>query len=135
VPVTLASLQLSEATGITQVALAQESKLVKTILVGQKGKRGFTVSFAQGFVTVTVNEQLAVLLLASLAVKVTVVVPKPKHELGAFVLLIVGVPQLSVAVGAVQVASVQESMLTSEILVGQRVKTGLMMSPAQRALA
>jgi hypothetical protein len=119
------------ATGITQVAFVQVSKLVKTILVGQNGKRGLTVSVAHGFVIVTVNEHVAVLFLASCAVYVTVVVPKPKHELGAFVLLTVGVPQLSVAVGGVQEAIEHESMLTIEILVGQRVNTGLMLSEAQ----
>jgi hypothetical protein len=62
-------------------------------------------------------------------------VPKPKHELGAFVLLTVGVPQLSVAVGAVQLAIEHESMLTIAILVGQRVKTGLMVSMAHVALS
>jgi hypothetical protein len=134
VPVTRASLQLSIATGITQVVFTQESKLVKTTLVGQKAKRGLMVSFAQGLVTVTVKEQVAVLFLVSLAVKVTVVVPKPKHEFGDFVLVTVGMPQLSVAVGAVQVASEQESMLTIEILVGQRVKTGLMVSTTQSAV-
>jgi hypothetical protein len=135
VPVTSASLQLSIATGITQVVFLQESKLVKTTLVGQKAKRGLMVSVAQGLATVTVNEQVAVLFFASAAVKATVVVPNPKHELGALVLVMVGMPQLSVAVGAVQVASVQESMLTIEILVGQRVKTGLMVSTTQSAVA
>jgi hypothetical protein len=67
VPVTLASLQLSVATGITQVALAQVSELVKTILVGQNGKRGFMVSFAQGLVIVTVKAHVDVLFLLSFA--------------------------------------------------------------------
>jgi hypothetical protein len=61
-------LQLSVATGITQVATAQESVVVKVIFVGQNGKRGLTVSFAQGFVIVTVNEHDAVLLFMSFAV-------------------------------------------------------------------
>jgi hypothetical protein len=68
VPVTVAELQLSVATGMTQVAFAQVSYVIKLISVGQKGKRGFTVSFAQGFVIVTVNEHVAELLLLSFAV-------------------------------------------------------------------
>jgi hypothetical protein len=61
-------LQLSVATGITQVALAHESVVVNVISVGQNGKRGLTVSFAQGFVMVTLKEQDAVLLFMSFAV-------------------------------------------------------------------
>jgi hypothetical protein len=60
--------QLSIAIGITQVAVAQVSYVVKAIFAGQNPKRGFTVSVAQGLTIVTVNEQVAVLLLLSFAV-------------------------------------------------------------------
>lgn len=50
--------------------------------------------------TVTVNEQLAVLRLASVAVHVTVVLPSGKTEPDAEVQVVVTPGQLSVAVGA-----------------------------------
>jgi hypothetical protein len=43
----------------------------------------------------------------------------------------VGVPQLSVAVGAVQLTNVHESMLTKLMFVGQRDKVGLIKSVGQ----
>jgi hypothetical protein len=49
--------------------------------------------------TVTVNEQVTLLLLASVAVQVTVVVPLGKTEPGAGVQLVVAPGQLSEACG------------------------------------
>jgi hypothetical protein len=111
---------LSVATGITQVATAQESKVVKVILDGQNGNLGLMVSLAQGFVMETKNEHVAVLLFWSVAVYVTVVEPCLKHVFGSFDAKTVGVPQLSVAVGAVQLTNVHESMLTKLMVAGQR---------------
>ena len=61
-------LQLSVAVGAVHCARAQLSKLVKTIFEGQLEKRGLMLSVAQGLITVTVNEQIDVLFLASVAV-------------------------------------------------------------------
>ena len=58
--------------------------------------------------------------------------PCLKHVLGSFEGATVGVPQLSVAVGAVQLTNVQLSMLTKVMLAGQRVKVGFVKSVAQR---
>jgi hypothetical protein len=60
--------QLSVTVGATHCAIAQESVVFKTIFVGQFAMLGFVISVAQGFVTVTVNVQSPVLLLASFAV-------------------------------------------------------------------
>jgi hypothetical protein len=60
--------QLSVAVGAVQVSITAVSGVVLAILVGQFVKTGFVVSVAQGFVTVTVKEQVALLFLASVAV-------------------------------------------------------------------
>lgn len=60
--------QLSVTVGARHCAIAQESVVVKTIFAGQFAISGFVISVAQGLVTVTVNEQIPALLLASFAV-------------------------------------------------------------------
>jgi hypothetical protein len=64
--------QLSVAIGIVHCAMAQVSRVVKTILVGQVTKVGLMVSASQAVIldapTVTVNEHWDLLLLASVAV-------------------------------------------------------------------
>jgi hypothetical protein len=60
--------QLSVIVGATHCAMAQESVVFRTMFAGQLAMIGFVTSVAQGFVTVTVNEQMPALLLASLAV-------------------------------------------------------------------
>jgi hypothetical protein len=60
--------QLSVTVGVAHCAIAHESVVFKTIFTGQLAIRGFVVSVAQGLVTVTVNEQMPVLLFASFAV-------------------------------------------------------------------
>jgi hypothetical protein len=60
--------QLSVAFGAAQVTVAVVVVVVWAIFTGQLAKTGFTVSLAQGFVTVTVKAQVAALLLKSFAV-------------------------------------------------------------------
>jgi hypothetical protein len=60
--------QLSVAVGGVQVTIVTVSVIVLEIFAGQADKTGLVVSVAQGFMTVTVKEQVAVLLLASVAV-------------------------------------------------------------------
>jgi hypothetical protein len=60
--------QLSVAVGGVQVTIAVVSVVFWAIFTGQLAKMGFTVSLAQGFVTVTVKAQVAALLLESFAV-------------------------------------------------------------------
>jgi hypothetical protein len=60
--------QLSVAVGAVQVTIATVSVVFWAIFTGQLAKTGFTVSLAQGFMTVTVKAQVAALLLESFAV-------------------------------------------------------------------
>jgi hypothetical protein len=61
-------LQLSVAVGSVQIAIAAVSDVVFAILAGQFAKTGFMVSIEQGFVTVTLKAQVALLFFASVAV-------------------------------------------------------------------
>ena len=99
---------------------------------------------AQGsaaFTTVTVNTQVAALPFASVALYVIVVVPTGKHEpipkpgMGAEVTDTEGVPQLSVAVGAVHEALAQVPVVVKFMLVGQFVNVGAVASVAQGSTA
>jgi hypothetical protein len=124
--------QLSDAVGAVQLAIAQLLVVVKLIFVGQLVKVGGVASVSHGsvLVTVTVKEQVAELPFASVALYETVVVPTGKHEpipkpdVGEVVKDTVGVPQLSDAVGAVQLAIAQLLVVVKLIFVGQLVKVG-----------
>jgi hypothetical protein len=122
--------QLSVAVGAVQVAIAAVSDVVLAIFTGQAVKTGNVVSLTHGFVTVTVNEQVALLLLASVAVYTTVVTPILNASPEVYVLDTEGVPQLSVAVGAVQVAIAAVSDVVLAIFAGQVVKIGFTVSVA-----
>ena len=75
-------------------------------------------------VTITLKEQVDLLPWASVAVYTTGVIPIGKQKPGAWVAVIVGVLQLSVAVGGVHVAVPQVVVVVAVILVGHAVKTG-----------
>jgi hypothetical protein len=61
--------QLSVAVGSVHETVSDTVfVVVRTIFVGQFAKTGFSASVAQGFVTMTLKEQVVVLLLASFAV-------------------------------------------------------------------
>ncbi len=83
-----------------------------------------------GCVTVIVNEHVLALPEASVAVYVTVVVPTGNCAPELKLEVTVALPQLSVAVGAVQVAAtdVEQAGIERVISVGQFEKTGLMES-------
>ena len=136
VPVTVtAPGQLSVAVGAVHVAVAvvAPTAAVFTILAGQSESTGLVRSFVHGsaVLTVTVNAHVAVLLLASLAVYVTVVAPTANAAPDTCVPVTVTAPgQLSVAVGAVHVAVavVAPAAAVFTILAGQAVSTGLVRS-------
>ena len=117
---------MSVAVGTAQLIVQQEPAAVGvfTMLAGQTITGGVT-SVAQGsmtiFVTTTLNTQIAVLPLASVAMYLTSVVPTGKHEPFAppKSCTTEGVPQLSVAVGAVQDALAQVPGVVKWMLVGQ----------------
>ena len=120
--------QLSVAVGAFQFTTAlQEEVLVPTVMFeGQPEKTGLVLS-----VTVMVNEHVSVLPLPSLAVYVMVCTPTANNEPGSgSVLVTVGVPQLSVAVGAVQLTTApqEEGSVGNEILEGHPTKTGFILS-------
>jgi DNA-binding transcriptional regulator of glucitol operon len=118
--------QLSVAVGVVNVATAVQSpaSVFRLIGVGQVSA-GFSLS-----VTVTVNEQDAELLEASVAVKTTVFVPFGKAEPLAKPLVRVTVAlQLSVAVGVVNVATAVQSPASVFILRGDgQVSAGFSVS-------
>jgi len=78
------------------------------------------VVVAANWLKVTLNEQVAVLPTASVAVYTTVVVPVPTAVPGEKLEVRVGVPQLSPAVGAVHTAVVEQVIK----LCGQPLITG-----------
>ena len=141
VTVTEGVVQLSAAVGAVHEALAQLPVVVKFMLVGQFVNVGAVASVAQGstttFVTVTVKTQVAMLPFASVALYVIVVVPTGKHEpipkpeVGAEVTDTEGVVQLSVAVGAVQVAFAQVPVVDKLIFDGQLANVGGVASVSQ----
>jgi hypothetical protein len=120
--------QLSVAVGVAHCAKAQESSVVKTILLGQEVKVGLLVSPWHKLLTVMVNSQPDVLFWASLAKYETMVLPKGKHVPDCIIENIAATLQLSVAVGATQVATAQLSEVLKTILVGQAEINGLMVS-------
>jgi hypothetical protein len=95
-------------------------------------------SLVHGLVTVTVKLHVLLLFLASTALYVTVVVPignaPPfvKPVVGLVAKDTEGVLQLSVAVGAVQVATAVVPVVVKLRLAGQAVKTGGVASVAHR---
>ena len=133
--------QLSVAVGAVHEALAQVPVVVKLMFDGQLANVGGVASVAQGstttFVTVTVKTQVAILPLASVALYVIVVVPTGKHEpipkpeVGAEVTDTEGVPQLSVAVGAVHVAFAQLPVVVKLMFDGQLANVGGVASVSQ----
>jgi hypothetical protein len=66
--VTVGVPQLSVAVGAVHVVVAVVPDVVKEIFAGQADKTGLVVSVAQGFMTVTVKEQVDLLFFASVAV-------------------------------------------------------------------
>jgi hypothetical protein len=86
------------------------------------------VSVKHGLLTVTLNVHVAILFFVSFAVYVTVVEPTLKHKPDWWDVVNVGVPQLSVTVGAIQRAMEQLSALFNEIFAGQFLITGLIVS-------
>jgi hypothetical protein len=138
-PVTFGVEQLSVAVGAVQTAptvVTVVLGIARLMLLGQAVNTGATRSFAQSLKgwTVMLNVQVAVLLAASLAVYVTEVVPTEKLAPELTLFAIVGVEQLSVAVGAVQVAVVVVAVAFGRvrvILVGQFAKMGATRSVAQ----
>ena len=126
--------QLSVAVGGNQFATASISVVVKLILVGQFEKTGFTISFAQLLVLITVilKEQIATLFLESVAMYETIVSPKGKAEPRRCVPVTKGVKeQLSVTVGKSQVATAVVPVVVRVILAGQLLKTGFTVSVSQ----
>jgi hypothetical protein len=138
-PVTFGVEQLSVAVGAVQTAptvVTVVLGIARLMLLGQAVNTGAVWSFAQSLNgwTVMLNVQVAVLLAASLAVYVMGVVPTEKLAPELTLFAIVGVEQLSVAVGAVQVAVVVVAVAFGRvrvILVGQFAKMGATRSVAQ----
>ena len=132
--------QLSVAVGAVHEATAFVPVVVKLIFSGQAVRRGFTMSVAQPSLTMTLKLHVAVLFLASVAVYVTVVVPignappLVRLTVGLVAKITEGVPQLSVAVGAVHEATAFVPVVVKLIFAGQAVKTGFRMSVAQPSL-
>jgi hypothetical protein len=123
--------QLSVAVGGVHVTMTDVSDIVLEIFAGQFAKTGLVLSLSQRFMTVTVNEHVAVLFSESFAVYVTVVMPTLNFVPEVSVLVTEGVLQLSVAVGAVHVAMTPDvSEIVLEILAGQADKTGFIVSIA-----
>jgi hypothetical protein len=120
-----ALVQLSVAVGAVHVAVAVVPVVVKEIFTGQALNTGAVVSDRHGLVTVTVKRHVTLLFLASVAVYITFVVPTGKAAPELWVLDRVGVVvQLSVTVGATQVATAVVVAVVKEILAGQLLKTG-----------
>jgi putative transposon-encoded protein len=123
------AVQLSVTVGGVQITVSVVPTAVCVILIGQLVITGGMVSFVQGFVTVTVNEQTD-LFLASVAVYITVVTPigNTAPELWLLVTIGGGGEQLSVTVGTVHVPIAVVPVVVKEILGGQWAKTGGMVS-------
>jgi hypothetical protein len=124
--------QLSVAVGAVQVAVAVVPVVVKDIFAGQALNTGAVVSDKHGLVTVTVKRHVALLFLASVAVYITLVAPTGKAAPELCVLMSAGVVvQLSVTVGAAQVAVAVVPVVVKLILVGQLVNRGTIVSVRQ----
>jgi len=124
--VTVIALQLSVAVGEVQVAADWHDVLADTTIcdVMQVEKTGFVSS-----TTVTLNVHMAVFPAPSVAVYLTRVVPRKKTDPGACVEVKVGMPQLSVAVGAVQfTVAWQEAFAGTVIFEGHPATTGVLVS-------
>jgi hypothetical protein len=83
------------------------------------------------FVTTILKEQVALLPFASAAVYRTAVVPTGKLPPGKVLAVIVGLLQLSVAVGLVHWAITEAEAVVRLMLVGQLINRGLTVSVAQ----
>lgn len=129
--------QASVAVGAAHEATAVVPVVVKFLFVGHAVKTGGVKSFVQGFVTVTLKLHITILLLASIAMYVTIVVPVGnvppfvKPTVGIVVNVTEGVPQASVAVGAVHEATAVVPVVVKFILAGQAVITGGVISFVQ----
>lgn len=129
--VVVATEQLSAVVGVPKFTpVAEQPVLVKVVIFAGQVIVGTVLS-----VTVTVNEQVDELagVALSVAVYVTVVVPTGNVAPGAKLLVIVGVPpQLSIAVGGVQVAVCEHAVFPAPVvtvwLLGQLLNTGAVLS-------
>jgi hypothetical protein len=117
--------QLSDAVGGVQLATAWQDPLaVSKILEGHPEIMGFVTSF-----TITLNVQIAVRPAASVAVYFTCVAPIGNRLPEVCVDISDGVPQLSVAVGAVHVATAWHDAFAESVMFdGHPVITGLVAS-------
>jgi hypothetical protein len=126
--------QLSVAVGAVQFAVTLAPVVVKLIFWGQLANVGGVTSLAHGSTTICVTLTLKVhverLLRASVAVYVTVVVPIGKVAPLKKLLDMVGVEQLSLAVGAVQKACALIPDVVKLIFVGQFENVGAVKSLA-----